>query len=382
MSPVTATLGLVLALAASHGAIAAEERGVDAQPATKTETTLDALVVTGSMPGPGLWRVSKGDHSLWILGTVSPLPKNMSWDASEVDELVANADEVLTPGGASATVGAGSIFKIMLLAPSALAAVKNPDGKRLDDVLPKEMYQRWAELKKKYLGKNRKIERRRPMFASTELHSGAIDRAGMTRIPTAWQRIAATAKQHEIPVTDTQYQIKLDIDRKKMKAGIKSFAAMRPADVECMGQTLDSLEVDLEAMKRGAKAWATGDLAVLRQLERDDLQPACQRIQDAAMGFMELQHLEQAATDRWLEKAEAALTRNRTTVAVVSIPRLLRADGLLATLRARGYSVTEPDSEEDIDATPTAQASFDAAERPGIEASAARAAATSEKHPL
>jgi len=378
MSSITATLGLVLALAASHCAIAAEERGVDAQPATKTQTTLDTLVVTGSMPGPGLWRVSKGDHSLWILGTVSPLPKNMSWDASEVDELVASADEVLAPGGASATVGAGSMFKIMLLAPSAFAAIKNPDGKRLDDVLPKEMYRRWAELKQKYLGKNRKIERRRPMFASTELHARAIDRAGMTRIPTVWERIAATAKQHEIPVTDTQYRIKLDIDRRKMKAGIKSFAATRPADVECMGQTLDSLELDLEAMKRGAKAWATGDLAVLRQLEKDDLQPACQRIQDAAMGFMELQHLEQASTDLWLEKAEAALTRNRNTVAVVSIPRLLRADGLLTTLRARGYSVIEPDSEEDIDATPTAEALRDAPAPPGIEASATPAGAISD----
>jgi hypothetical protein len=347
MSSVTVTLAAMLALSASHSAFSAD-RGVATTPSSEAKT-LDTLVVTGSMPGPGLWRVSKDDHTLWILGTVSPLPKDMTWDSAEVDELVAGADEVLTPGGAWATVGAGNVFKIMLLAPSAFAAIKNPNGKRLVDVLPKDMYQRWSELKQKYIGKNRKIERRRPMFASVDLHSSAVFHSGMTRDATVWHRVADTAKRHGVPVTDTVYRFKLDIDRKRMKSGIRSFAATRPLDVECMGQTLDTLEVDLEKMKRGANAWATGDLTQLRQLEHDDLQPACKRLQDAALGFMEAQHHEQASTDLWLEKAENALSRNHTTVAVVPIRRLLHPHGLLATLRARGYSVVEPDLDADYD---------------------------------
>ncbi|MGV7186159.1 TraB/GumN family protein, partial [Xanthomonas axonopodis pv. bauhiniae] len=44
---------------------------------------LEAMVVRGVQPGPGLWKVSKGDHVLWILGTLSPLPKDLEWQATE-----------------------------------------------------------------------------------------------------------------------------------------------------------------------------------------------------------------------------------------------------------------------------------------------------------
>ncbi len=39
---------------------------------------LDEVVVTGEHPGPGLWEVSNGERTLWILGTYAPLPKEMT----------------------------------------------------------------------------------------------------------------------------------------------------------------------------------------------------------------------------------------------------------------------------------------------------------------
>ncbi len=60
---------------------------------------LDAVVVAGAQPGPGMWKVSKGDHVLWILGTVSPLPGGIEWKADEVCEVLEQADEILgSPG--------------------------------------------------------------------------------------------------------------------------------------------------------------------------------------------------------------------------------------------------------------------------------------------
>src|SRR3546814_18687829 len=35
---------------------------------------MDAVVVSGVLPGPRLWRGSKGDHQLHILSPMSPLP--------------------------------------------------------------------------------------------------------------------------------------------------------------------------------------------------------------------------------------------------------------------------------------------------------------------
>jgi hypothetical protein len=44
----------------------------------------------------------------------------------------------------------------------------------------------------------------------------------------------------------------------------------------------------------------------------------------------------------WISSAEQALQRNRSTLAVVGIKKLLAAEGWLAQLRSRGYDIREP----------------------------------------
>ena len=58
-------------------------------------TDLATMVVSGAQPGPGMWKVSKGDHVLWILGTLSPLPKKMEWVSGDVEDVIAQAQEVI-----------------------------------------------------------------------------------------------------------------------------------------------------------------------------------------------------------------------------------------------------------------------------------------------
>ena len=40
---------------------------------------IEEVLVTGEHPGPGLWKVTRGTHVLWILGVRSPLPKDLVW---------------------------------------------------------------------------------------------------------------------------------------------------------------------------------------------------------------------------------------------------------------------------------------------------------------
>ena len=37
------------------------------------------------LAGPGLWKVSSGAHTLWILGLVSPVPRKMDWYSPQAD---------------------------------------------------------------------------------------------------------------------------------------------------------------------------------------------------------------------------------------------------------------------------------------------------------
>jgi hypothetical protein len=65
--------------------------GAAAAPVTTQSPLSDAqlaeVLVVGKQPGPGLWRISKGDHDLWIFATLTPLPKQMIWDATDIGDV-------------------------------------------------------------------------------------------------------------------------------------------------------------------------------------------------------------------------------------------------------------------------------------------------------
>ncbi len=84
-------------------------------PTSAEPPTLGTVLVTGEQLGPGLWKVSKGDHVLWILGTQAPLPKKMSWRATEVEKTIAQSQEVLADASAKVDVG---FFRMLTLLPS------------------------------------------------------------------------------------------------------------------------------------------------------------------------------------------------------------------------------------------------------------------------
>ena len=57
--------------------------GAPAAARVDTEPPLEEILVVGEQPGPAMWRVSKGDHTLWIFATLEPLPKDMVWRSKE-----------------------------------------------------------------------------------------------------------------------------------------------------------------------------------------------------------------------------------------------------------------------------------------------------------
>lgn len=125
-------LTLVLCLLFAVPLAAAADPPTAAAPAA----VLDEVLVTGEQPGPGLWRVSRGEHELWILGTFDPLPRKMSWRAEEATEVI----------GRSCRAGAaGRRHRCGLLQGAdtrsrLLHARKNSDGDKLAEVLPPEPY--------------------------------------------------------------------------------------------------------------------------------------------------------------------------------------------------------------------------------------------------
>ena len=135
-----------------------EEIVEDTRPLPDDIRMMEAMVVTGAQPGPGMWKVSKGDNIMWIMATQSPLPKKMEWVSKDVEKKIAKSDEILFETSVSVKTDRG-MFGNMLLIPSLFGARKNPNDAELKDVLSPELYQRWTVLKAKYIGRDSSIEK-------------------------------------------------------------------------------------------------------------------------------------------------------------------------------------------------------------------------------
>ena len=110
-------------------------------------------------------------------------------------------------------------------------------------------------------------------------------------------------------------------------------------EVACLESVVTLLETDIAPMQARAQAWALGDVAALRKLPYAADRTACLA---AVSNSERVRALIARAQDDWLIAIEDSLSRNRGTLAVQSMDRLLGEHGALAVLRARGYTVAGP----------------------------------------
>ena len=309
--------------------------------ASVSETVLDEVLVTGEQAGPGLWKVTRpsadGDHVLWILGRYGPLPKDLKWRSRELESAIAGSEELLAEPEVNPDVG---VFSGIALLPSLIGLRHNPDDRSLQDVVPAELYQRWLPLKSRYIGKDDKVERWRPLFAAGELYREAIDDAGLERSTAVWTSVRKLARRHDLRITTPEVEVKVE----QARSAVKQFKREPLDDVDCFAKTIELLESDLDLMRERANAWATGDVEALRRSWPRALGSACIGaimgagiVQERGYGDM-LERVKGA----WLAEAERALRENRSTVAVLWLSQVLDADGYVAALRDKGYAVEEP----------------------------------------
>ena len=139
-------------------------------------------------------------------------------------------------------------------------------------------------------------------------------------------------------------EIKVNIGNPKQF--IKTFNRNSLDDVAWFEKTLGSIERDVRFMAVRAGLWAEGDVAGLRGISQEDFSGACI---DALLGSgvaqsAGLNDVPERVRGAWLSAVDKSLDRNRSAVAVVNIAELLRAGGMLDRLRAKGYTVIEPDA--------------------------------------
>jgi uncharacterized protein YbaP (TraB family) len=309
-----------------------------AQEATPNEP-MEEVVVTGEHEGPRLWKVRKpggppgqSEHVLWILGTVTPLPKKMVWQSDAVEALIQQSQEVV-PGWPAFGIGSNP-FTLLRVWIQWRSIQKIPDRMNLQQVLPPPLYARFYALKQRYAPKDTRLDELRPGFAAERLLDEALDASGLTLHNEVQQTVLKLARKDGVKV----HQNKLKVDH---PVDVLKDVGKTPlqGEIACLEAVVSRLETDIGPMQARARAWALGDVDTLRKLIHPDDRTACI---EAVSSSERVRDLIARAQQDWFLAVESALARNRSTLAVQSMDRLLGDEGTLAILRKQGYQIEGP----------------------------------------
>jgi uncharacterized protein YbaP (TraB family) len=288
---------------------------------------MDELVVTSERAGPGMWHVHRGAANVWILGSIAPLPRDITWRSKQVENVLESTSQVLVQKPLEI-----SIPRIlwMLIADRPLLMVRG--GKRLKDVLPQDLHARFTAQRSKVTDDAAKWERYRPIIAAAFLQQAAFHQVNLSMRLDLGAALRILAKKHGVRVEEVKVAGVGDM--------LEALKTMSPAtERTCVEASLTTIESGLPRLIDRAQAWASGNVERLESLPEFKEVDACRAALDAGRGAADvITRIRQT----WLSSIEKYLQKPGTTIAVVNLDLLLERGGLLDQLRADGYDYEAP----------------------------------------
>ncbi|MEA3132366.1 MAG: hypothetical protein QOG17_212 [Gammaproteobacteria bacterium] len=313
---------MFIAAALLAGGSLAAARAADAPP-----PVLDELIVTGEHTGPGMWHVHRGTANLWILGSMSPLPKGITWRSKQLEQLLDSTHQVLVPKPFEL-----GIVRVLWLLVTQRDLLMVRGGKRLKDVMPPDLHARFAIQRAKFTDDSDKWERYRPIIAAAFLQQAAFRQVGLSTRLDLGAAVRTLASKHHVRIEELKIAGVHDV--------LDALKTMPPAtENSCVEASLVTIEKDLPRLVERAQAWATGNVERIENLHEPPEVDACRAALDQGAGASDLISLVRRT---WLDRMEKYLQSGEMTVAVVNMDLLLEKGGLLDELRARGYDIDTP----------------------------------------
>ncbi|MEI9931668.1 MAG: TraB/GumN family protein [Rhizomicrobium sp.] len=286
-------------------------------------SNIETVVVTAKKPGPAMWRVTKGESSVILIGFVGPVPKDLVWNKDGVTDALTGARQLLL--NAQASVG---LFEGLWYLTWHSGDIHLPDGTTVESTLPEPLRKRYLLALAKSHHDADRYSSLRPPLALLRLEGDVIEAEGLTGKEPAdsVERIARHLSVSSKPVADYEALPML-----------RALPQMSPsANETCVKDALDDLDDIAAHAKVAADAWAVGDLDSLKaNWSEQRFQGCVQAVPGVAVLFQRAVHDSVAAVD-------AALTKPGKTVMIVSFGALLKRDGILDRLKAEGLQIEQP----------------------------------------
>jgi uncharacterized protein YbaP (TraB family) len=288
---------------------------------------LDEIIVSGERAGPGLWHVQKGAAQLWIFGTVSPLPKDMTWRSKQLERILDGTDQLLV----AKPVEIG-IARALWLLVTQRDLLMLGHGKKLEDVMPADLHARFAAQRAKFTKEADKWEKFRPIIAAAFLEEDALHAVGLsTRLDLA-DEVRSLARKHHVRIEEFKIAGLHDV--------LDALKTLPPAtEQKCVAASLATIETGMPRLIDRAQAWATGDVQRIQSLPESAEVALCRAAITVDPGAGDLYTL---LRQTWIQNMARHLETGGVTLAVVSMDMLIEPGGFLDALRSRGYTIDSP----------------------------------------
>jgi uncharacterized protein YbaP (TraB family) len=298
-----------------------------ARGAGQTPAPLEEIVVTAERTGPGMWHVHRGAASVWLLGSISPLPRDITWRSKQVESVLESTSQVLVQKPLEISVPR---ILWMLIADRKLLMVGG--GKKLKDVLPPDLHARFAAQRSQVGENSDKWERYRPIIAAAFLQQAAFHQVNLSMRLDLGAALRVLAKKHGVRIEEIKVAGVSD-----MLEALKTMPAK--TELTCVEASLSTVESGLPRLVERAQAWASGNVERIANMPELKEVDACRNALDDGKGAVDvIGRIRQT----WLDSVEKYLRSAGTTIAVVNLDLLLERGGLLDQLQAKGYEIDAP----------------------------------------
>lgn len=283
----------------------------------------ETVTVMAQRPGPAFWHIKKGDSEIWILGTVSPMPRGLVWSSAHVAEVIKGARVVLTAPKASSGLFSTGWF---LLTHRGLLSM--PDGQNLEDSLPADLRARFVAAREGLKLKADKFSDDPPVVAALELQQ-RFNQAHQLETSDPWNTVARLADEADVPVRSIGDYEAVGI--------VKEMLRLPPErQQQCLAEAVAYTEQQSAHNAALSQDWAVGNLAGIKAHYVPAAFGDCVK-QSATFG----KFMNRAVAD-YLRAIHEALSKPGKVVMLVDIGHLLRSTGVAEALHQEGVTIEGP----------------------------------------
>jgi hypothetical protein len=275
-------------------------------------------------PGPALWHLTRGDSEVWVLGMAGAMPEDLDWNKQYLAELLDGARAILMPP--KADIALTDIAWFLIWHGSELSL---PRGQSLEQSLPVDLRARFVAVRDTVSDDADDYRTDIPIRAALRLQQDLREKADLSfREPR--NTIENLARRKRIPNMPVTNFAAMDAVREVLKLPPSQQHA-------CLAQALEDVTWALGHAGTAARAWAVGDIKTVKAHYSE------WRLGNCVMGAVQkFSDIDGRNIAEYVSAIDAALDRPGKTIALIYMGPLLRKNGVLERLQARGIAIEGP----------------------------------------